>query len=156
MTTDIRPRHLLLALASVAVAGCYEYLPTREPAAVRSLVGQRVQLTLTDAGADALAPSVGPRVEAVEGTLLADSAGSYHLAVSLTRAEGGVETYWRGESVVVAHPFVRVVAERRFSRSRSTFVGTLMTVGVIGVTSALRGGGSSSGGVPTSGRTPGQ
>ena len=150
----IRPaRLLLLALTASVVVGCYEYLPTREAGGLR---GQRVQLTLTDSGTTALASTVGPRVDAVEGNLVADSAGSYHVEIAVTRARDGTETDWRGERVAIAHSFVSALAERRFSRSRSTFVGALMTAGVVGITSALRGGGASSGGVPTPGRTPGQ
>lgn len=132
---------------------CYEYLPTRDP---RSLIGQQVQVSLTDSGSVALASKIGPSVEVIEGSLLADSAGSYLVAVAVTRVRAGPETDWRGERVAIAHPLVSSLAERRFSRSRSVFAGALMTAGVVGVTVGLRGGGQSSGGVPGPGRIPGQ
>jgi hypothetical protein len=119
-------------------------------------MGRRVQLSLTDSGAVAMASKVGPSVEAIEGSLLADSAGAYIVAVAVTRTRGGSEIDWRGERVAVAHPLVSSFAERRFSRSRSTFAGALMTAGVVAVTVGLRGGGDSSGGVPGPGKTPGQ
>lgn len=143
----------LAILGAALTAGCYEYVSTP---VTTSLVGRRVQLSLTDSGAVALARQVGPSVEAVEGALLADSGGVYVLGVAITRARSGAETDWRGERVVVPHSLVSSFAERRFSTSRTTFAGALMTVGVVAITAALRGGGDSSGGIPSTGRTPGQ
>ena len=153
MSTTLRSYRLSLALVALFGVGCYEYLPMHRAQARH---GERVQLTLTDSGALALATRIGPQVEAVEGSLLADSAGVYLVAVAVTRARGGVESDWRGERVAIPHALVSSIAERRFSRSRSTFVGALMTAGVVGITTALRGGGESSGGIPSPGRTPGQ
>jgi hypothetical protein len=150
----LRRTHLLLALCALCTTACYEYLPARGTA---SLVGRRVQLSLTDSGTVALASRVGPSVEAIEGDLLADSAGAYVVGVTLTRARGGAETDWRGERIAVAHPLVASFAERRFSRSRSTFAGALMSAGIVAVTVGLRGsGGATGGGVPTGGRPTGQ
>jgi hypothetical protein len=143
----------LLALCTLLAAACYEYLPARS---TTSLLGRRVQLSLTDSGTVAMASRVGPSVDAIEGDLLADSAGAYVLGVALTRARSGAETDWRGERIVVAHPLVASFAERRFSRSRSTFAGALMSAGIVAVTVGLRGSGSSNGGAPTPGKTPGQ
>jgi hypothetical protein len=150
MTHRARP---LLALCALLGSGCYEYLPARNPT---SLLGQRVQLTLTDSGSVAMTSRVGPSVDAIEGNLVADSAGAYVVGVALTRGRSGAETDWRGERVVIAHPLVASFAERRFSRSRSTFAGALMTAGIVAITVSLRGNGESSGGVPTPGRPAGQ
>ena len=148
MTRALLP---LLALGLLGTA-CYEYLPTRDAG---SLTGRRVQLALTDSGAVVMARQVGPSVDAIDGTLAGDSAGIYLVSVLATRARSGVETDWRGERVQVAHSLVASLAERRFSRSRSTFAGALMTGGVAMITAALRGGGGATGGgVPTPG-TPG-
>jgi hypothetical protein len=142
-----------IVLCTLLTAACYEYLPARSTA---SLLGQRVQLSLTDSGSVVMASRVGPSIDVIEGNLLADSAGSYVVGVTLTRARSGAETDWREERVAVPHPLVASFAERRFSRSRSTFAGALMSAGIVAATVGLRGGGSSSGGVPTPGRTPGQ
>ena len=150
MTRRTQP---LLAVGALLGVACYEYLPARNPG---SLTGQRVQFSLTDSGSVALARQVGPSVEAIEGSLLADSAGAYVVAVAVTRLRGGAEADWRGERVTIAHPLVSSLAERRFSPSRSAFAGALMTVGVLGITAGLRGGGESSGGAPGTGKTPGQ
>ena len=149
----IHPRKQLVALCALVGAGCYEYLPA-SPAT--SLIGQRVQLSLTDSGMVAMSRQVGPSVESIEGSLVADSAGTYLVAVALTRARGGAETDWRGERVAIAHALVASTAQRRFSRSRSTFAGALMTAGIVAVTAGLRGGGASSGGLPGPGKAPGQ
>jgi hypothetical protein len=142
-----------LTLCALLATGCYEYLPARNTG---TLLGQRVQLALTDSGAVVMAARIGPSIETVEGDLLADSAGSYVLAVTQTRTRGGAESDWRGEHVVIAHPLVSSFAERRFSRSRSTFAGALMSAGVVAITVGLRGNGNSSGGVPTPGKPTGQ
>jgi hypothetical protein len=149
-----RALRALLALSALFGTACYEYLPSRDPA---SLTGQRVQLSLTDSGTVAMAGQVGPSVDAIEGTLVGDSAGVYLVSVLATRARNGVETDWRGERVRVARPLIATLAERRFSRSRSTFAGALMTGGVAAITMAMRGGGGATGGgVPSPGTPTGQ
>ena len=152
MIPIIRPVRPLLVLCTLFGVACYEYVPASVPA---SLVGQRVQLSLTDSGTVAMAGQVGPSIEAIEGALVGDSAGTYLVSVATTRARNGVESDWTGERVRVAHALVAGLSERRFSRSRSTFAGALMTAGVTAITVALRGGGGATGGgVPTPG-TPG-
>jgi hypothetical protein len=149
-----RSRRPALVLCTLLAGACYEYVPARS---VSSLLGQHVQLSLTDSGSVAMASRVGPSVEAIEGNLLADSAGAYVLGVTLTRARSGAETDWREERVAVPHALVASFAERRFSRSRSTFAGALMSAGVVALTVGLRGGGGSSGGGgPIGGRPVGQ
>jgi hypothetical protein len=145
--------HSVAALCTLLAGACYEYVPARS---TTSVLGRRVQLALTDSGSMVMASRVGPSVDAIEGTLLADSADAYVIGVTLTRARSGAETDWREERVVVPHPVVASFAERRLSRSRSTFAGALVSAGIVAATVGLRGGGSSSGGVPTGGRTPGQ
>jgi hypothetical protein len=154
MTRRTRPLLLLLSLLAPGGAACYEYLPARDAGA---LAGQRVQLSLTDSGAVVLASKIGPSIEAIEGSLLADSAGAYVVAVGLTRGRGGVESDWRGERLAVPHVLVASFARRQFSTSRSVFAGALMTAGLVAATVGLRGGGGATGGgVPVPGQTPGQ
>jgi hypothetical protein len=98
-----RSARTLALLGALLVSGCYEYLPARDPVA---LIGRRVQLSLTDSGTVALARQVGPSVEALEGTLLADSAGAYVIGVTLTRVRSGAEVDWRDERVSVPHSLV--------------------------------------------------
>jgi hypothetical protein len=137
-----------LVVAALLVGGCYEYLPVTNAAA---LSGRRFQLVLTEAGAVALASRVGPSVEALEGTFLGDSAGSYQIAMTTSRTRNGVETDWRGERVSVPRELVASVLERKFSPSRTAFATGLTTVGVGAITAALRGKGEGGGGGPTVG-----
>lgn len=140
---------LLLALGMVSAGGCYEYLPVQPSP---GLVGQRVRFELTDAGAVSMSGPLGPSIDAVEGTLLADSAQTYTVAVTATYSRTGVESDWRGERVNIEHTLVSRPSARRFSPSRTAFAAGLATVGLGAVTAALRGNGSSSGGVPVIGQ----
>lgn len=133
----------LLAAPLLLGTGCYEYVRTSAPA---SLVGQRVQVVLTDAGTAALGRQLGPNVEALDGGYVGDSSGTYLLSVVLTRTHNGEEVDWKGERVAVPQQFVSSFLERRFSRSRTAFAGGLATVGIVGATIALRGTGGASGG----------
>jgi hypothetical protein len=142
-----------LALAVLLGLGCYEYLPARDSAA---LVGQRIQLVLTDSGMVVLASRIGPSTDAIEGTLLADSLGTYVLAMALTRTRSGSEIDWRGEQVLVPHTLAASVAERRFSPARSTFAGGLAAAGIAGITVGLRGRGAASGSGGTGTKPPPQ
>jgi hypothetical protein len=149
-----RPSRSLPFLCALLVGACYEYLPARDSA---TLIGRRVQLSLTDSGTVAMGRQAGPSVEAIEGDLVADSGGTYIVRVMLTRTRNGAETDWRGERLNVSHALVSSFAERRLSRSRSSFAGALMTAGIVAATVGLRGdGGSTGGGVPTPGRPTGQ
>jgi hypothetical protein len=144
----VRGQAVALAVAIVAAAGCYEYVPVAPSPA---LVGQRVRFELTDAGAVAMASALGPSIDAVEGTLLADSAQVYEVAIAATYASNGAEAYWRGERVDIQHALVAGPSARRFSASRTAFVAALGTVGLGAMTAALRGKGESGGGVPVVG-----
>lgn len=144
----VRGQGVALAVAIVAAAGCYEYVPV---APSPTLVGQRVRLELTDAGTVSMASALGPSIDAVEGTLLADSAQVYEVAIAATYARNGAEAYWRGERVDIQHALVSGPSARRFSVSRTAFVAALGTVGLGAMTAALRGKGESGGGVPVAG-----
>jgi hypothetical protein len=137
------------AVALICV-GCYQYLPARSPAA---LIGQRVQLTLTDSGMVALASQVGPSTDLVEGTLIRELPGQYVLAMTVSRTRFGNEIEWRGEQVTVPRTLTASIAERRFSLSRSVFAGGLAAAGIAGATVALRAGGQSGGSGGTGGKT---
>lgn len=140
------PRRVRLALIVLPVlsasGGCYAYLPAADPGA---LEGKRISLTLTDSGSVVMASRVGPAVAAIEGTYVADSAGSYLVSVLTTRQRSGQEVDWRGEHVAVARPLVATVEERTFSRPRSLLAGGLAAVGLAAITAALRGKGENTG-----------
>jgi len=138
-----------LALACVALlAGCYEYVPSGSPA---SLMQRRVQLTLTDSGAVVLASRIGPSVEALDGTLVGDSSGTYLVSMLVTRARNGTESDWRGERIGVPHLLVSSLQERRFSPTRTALAGGIAAVGIVGITAGLRGAGIGGQGGPAPG-----
>jgi hypothetical protein len=141
----IRP--LAAGLACLGLGGCYEYVRAGTPAA---LVGERVQLVLTDAGSEGLASIVGPGTGELEGRLVADSAGVYVLTLLATTTRTGVESDWRGERVLVPARFAASVLERRFSRSRTMVAGGAAAAALVGATVALRGSGGATGSASTS------
>ncbi len=131
---------MVKAVAAVAAffsAGCFGYYAPL----TTNLSGHRVELSLTDSGALALAPQVGHGVEAVQGTLVADSANQYMMSVLGTRRRDGQESSWRGESLNISHSMVSTVAERRFSRARTTLFVTATTIALVAVRKAFGGAG---------------
>lgn len=152
---DAGRRHarVLLLLSALTIGACYEFVPNPVPG---TLVGRRVELTLTDSGALALAARIGPQVEVIDGALQSDSAGTFDVAVSATRTRGGVETDWRGERIAVPRTLVASLAERRFSPTRSALAGGLAALGIGTVTAALRGAGRGGQGGPGVGTTAGK
>ena len=135
----------IFLLSSALGLACYDYRPVTAPSA---LEGRRVQLLLTDSGAVALTRSVGPSVEALEGTFLGDSAEGYRLSMATSRARNGIETDWRGERVFVPRSLVATMMERHFSSSRTAFASGLAALGVGAITVGLRGKGEGGGGGP--------
>ncbi len=55
---------------------------------------------------------------------------------------------WRGAHVAVPRVLVESLQERTFSASQSALAGALATIGVVGITTALRGKGDGGGGGP--------
>jgi hypothetical protein len=78
-----------------------------------------VRLTLTDAGAVALASQVGPRVEVIDGRVQRADADSIVVSVSQTVDRQGVEHDWAGERVALARTAVDAVGVRRLDRGRT-------------------------------------
>lgn len=149
----MRDRLCTLILLVTLGGACYEYIPVSQST---PLLGRRVQVALTDAGAVALASQLGPSVESLEGTLLGDSLGTYRVGLIATRLRSGSGNDWRGEVIAVPHALVASLAERRFSTSRTLFAGGLAAAGAIGATVGLRGKGESSGGSQTPGTVVGK
>src|SRR5438046_6202023 len=92
----------LFPVALIAVASCYGFYAPLDS----HLAGRELQLSLTDSGSVMLAPRIGYQVDAVEGKLIADTAGFYALSVASTRRRDGLENGWRGERVEIPHSFV--------------------------------------------------
>jgi hypothetical protein len=127
----------LALLAALASAGCYGYY---QPLSA-SLSGRQIQLGITDSGAVVLAPQVGFGIEAVDGTVVTDTASRYMVAVSGVRRRDGLEIDWKGEPVSIPHALVSTVMERRFSRARTTLFAVATTIAMVAVKHAFGGAG---------------
>jgi hypothetical protein len=139
-----KPHILALGLATTfGLAGCYAYVrPSPGP-----LVGRPVQATLTDSGAVVLAARIGPAVEFVRGSVIAEDTQKISLAVDETTHRDGTGTSWRHEMVEVPRPLMREVDVRQFSPTRTALFATLASVVFITVERGfLRGGGANAAG----------
>ena len=131
-------------VAALALAACYRYgplaAPTPEP-------GARLEVQLTDAGAAALAASVGPRVTAIEGQLLGVHPDALELAVLAVRFYDGQENYWKGEQVTIPRGSIASLRQRRLSGPRTLlFAGAIVAAAAtVGTTSGVLGGASGGG-----------
>lgn len=127
------------------LAGCYVYRPvtgTIPP------TGDRVRLTLTDAGTANLAAQLGPSTTELSGRVVQDSADAYLVSVLGTRARSGVEAGWRGEQVTVPRSLVASLEQRRFSRTRTVLMSVGAIVAVLAAREAFWGPGGVFGGAP--------
>ncbi|MGZ9245112.1 MAG: hypothetical protein ACXW61_04850 [Gemmatirosa sp.] len=128
-----RARTMLAALllATTPAAGCRSYAPVRPDGAA----GRVVRVRLTPEGGSALAPTIGPRGTALEGTLIAADDSSVTMDVrAVTRASGDDEQ-WPGERVRVERRAVAGVDAVRMSVKRSA----LLAGGVVAALWLLRG-----------------
>ena len=130
-------RFILCLLAVVTSAGCYGYYAPLST----DLSGRQVQLSLTDSGSLALAPHVGNGIEAIDGKMVADSAGAYLISIFGTRRRDGQEATWKGEMLDIPRPFVSTVSERRFSRARTLLFTGVTTVAMVAIKHAFGGAG---------------
>jgi hypothetical protein len=136
--SSIRRTVVALALLPGAVStfGCYAYYPSSD---TPPLQGERISFALTDSGSVVLAPKIGTAVVAIEGTYRGDSSTAYLVEMLVTRQRNGTETDWRGERLAIARPLVSSLERREFSAPRSILAGALSAIGVVAITSALRG-----------------
>lgn len=95
--------------------GCYRYVPL----APAPQAGIRTALVLSDQGRVGMAPSIGPGVERVEGTLMTASDSDYLLSVSGLVGINGVRSPWAGETVRVQRGYVTTALERRLAKGPS-------------------------------------
>lgn len=134
--------------------GCYETLPLQEGAAPAATAG--VQLILNDKGRVAVTDKLGGAVDRVEGTITAQNADSYTVAVSQVYQLGGQSSKWNGEAVTIAKDATMGYRIHRFNQTRTVVLAVALAaaVTVFFVTTGLTGGGSTPIGGQTTG--PGQ
>jgi hypothetical protein len=116
--------------SAVLAASCFAYRAA-EPGAVEP--GQTVRVTLTPSGTQELTQQVGPRVESLDGRVIATRDSTLAVSVTqLTRARAG-EEFWPGDSVMVPVRGVSGVEVRRLDRKRSALAvgGTLAAIFVL-------------------------
>ena len=143
-----RPTSFAVATLLALLGGCYNYYA---PGPRNSLASRRVRITLTDSGSVVLAGRIGTGVESLNGLLVEDTAGTYVVSLSGTRARAGLETDWNGERVEVPHALTARVEERRLATTKTALLTGGTTALLIAVTSGfLKGGGSNA-----PGNTPG-
>jgi hypothetical protein len=133
------------------LAGCYVYRPmtgTTPP------TGDRIRLTLTDAGTANLAAQLGPSTTELSGRVVHDSADAYLISVLGTRGRNGMEADWRGEQVAVPRSLVAHMEQRHFSRTRTVLMGVGTVVAILGAREAFAGPGGIFGGAPPGGGGP--
>jgi hypothetical protein len=145
---QLRRRRVAARLAPLLLAACYTYRPLPEPVPP---AGDRVQVSLTDDGADSLASRIGPGITLVDGDVIRADSGSLTLAVREVENRRGERDDWQGERVDVPRRFVRGIEERRMSLGGTGLLGGAIAAGLVAATTIagkgiLEGGGNGSGG----------
>lgn len=126
-------RTIALVVATWLLAGCYAYSPLATDAARG---GADIRVALTDAGARELASYLGRDVETVDGRLVASDSAGLTLSVRTTTTSSGVESYWRGERVLIPAAVVASTQVRRLSRTRSALVAAGIVAGAAAIGTA--------------------
>ena len=125
--------------------GCYETLPLQQgPPPVSA---QSVQLTLNDRGRVAVADKLGAGVAKVEGTITAQDATSYTMAMSHVYQLNGSSTTWNGELVTFPKDASDSYQVRQYNKTRTLALAAAITVAVVVffVTATLHGSGNDGG-----------
>ncbi len=123
----------MLVAMTMLNAACYKLIPLDS----NTPVGAKVVLVLNDRGRAALADSIGPAVDEVEGTLRSTGDSVYQLDVRAVRYLKTAEQQWSGEHLSIPGVFVSQGSERRLDRKRSWLAGlaatTALAVAILGV-----------------------
>jgi len=134
-------RAAILTAAACVTAGCYNYDPLVTPSPEP---GTYVSLSLTDAGSQDLARSLGPNVFIVRGRYLEH--GNRGLLVSVTSVELklGNELAWAGETVALPDSTISAIEVRQLAKGRSALLLGAGVAGLVATTAAftLGGGGT--------------
>jgi hypothetical protein len=141
----------MLIAAACLTAGCYNYNPLTTPSPEP---GTYVAVALTDAGALALAPYLGPNAFVVRGRYVGDADQSVQMSVSSVELVRGDQVDWAGEQVTLPKSAIASVQVRQLSKRRSALLVGVGLTGLVATTAAftLAGGqnlGGASGPPPT-------
>ena len=105
-------RAVPITVLAVVLCGCYTYA---EPKTATLEPGKQLRVQLTLTGGDSLARFLGPNVASVDGRLVIVNETSYEVGVTQVVMHGGMEQYWKGETVTLPKPFVASIEERTLS-----------------------------------------
>jgi hypothetical protein len=105
---------------NLVAGGCYRYAPIDGGP---QSIGSPVRVQLTDAGAVAMAPLIGARIESVDGRITSAADTAVTLAVTGTTDRFGNEVPWRGEQVVIPRSALAGFQRRTLDRKRSYLFG---------------------------------
>jgi hypothetical protein len=136
-------RRRVLAALLVASVGCRAYTQVASDG-IGS--GRLVRVRLTDTGSVQMAPRIGPRGTALEGTLVVSDDSSLTLVTrAITRANGDDER-WPGERVQVRRSAVAGVDMVKTSVRRTALLTAAVLTGLALLRATIGDGGSVSGG----------
>src|SRR5215467_13498976 len=140
-----------IMVAGVLVSGCYAY-NTPHLGESEHLTGRQVQATLTDSGSVVMAAKVGPAVEQLRGSVVAEDLTSLSVAMDESVRRDGTGAPWRQEVVQVPRPLIREIDIRGFSPTRTLFAAFLTSAALIAVEKGfLKNGGSNAAGTAQTG-----
>src|SRR5262252_453604 len=164
MTVKTKPRNSPVGIARIATAtaaaflasGCYAYVAPSANQAER-LTGRQVQATLTDSGSVVMAEKVGPAVEQLRGSVVAEDLTSLSVAMDESVHRDGTGAPWRQEVIQVPRPLIREVDVRGFSPTRTLFAAFLTSAALFAVEKGfLKSGGSNAAGTAQTGTPVGR
>jgi hypothetical protein len=140
-----------MVVAGVLGSGCYAYTTPRLSES-EHLTGRQVQATLTDSGSVVMAAKVGPAVEQLRGSVVAEDLTSLSVAMDESVHRDGTGAPWRQEVVQVPRRLIREVDIRGFSPSRTLFAAFLTSAALIAVEKGfLKNGGANAAGTAQTG-----
>jgi hypothetical protein len=123
-----------LALAALALSGCYSYVPLGS--AVVPEPGDRIQVELNDAGRVGMEGELGPEAGKVEGTLVSASDTAVVMKVAQVWGEYGGLSRWEGEQVTFRTSYIRTMGRRRFSSTRTAILAATVGAGMVAFVAA--------------------
>jgi hypothetical protein len=109
------------ALLGAGLTGCYRYITV--PPADTVPPGARVRVQLDDRGTNAVDPSIGPSVIALEGETMEWRPDSIVLSVRSAQTRSGERFAWTGLRAAFPPAAIERIERREFSRSRSVMLG---------------------------------
>ena len=127
--SEVRARQLTafaLAMATMASAGCYSYVPVSLQA-----VGSKedVRLRVTESAAARLAKDLGTFSTEVDGQLAPEGADSVSLGVPIDRSYRGTTIGTTTQTIFLSRSEVVEARRREFSRSRTVLASAGIVVG---------------------------